>query len=61
MTCNYFQYQGSCTLYSKNICRLLAENMNMKDPEDANDDHQDIIVKSTPSNFAAFVEPLTVK
>ena len=52
MTCNFFQYQRSCTLYSKNICRILAEHMNMKhgthreeDPEDANDDHQDMIVK----------------
>ena len=40
------------TLYSNNICRILAEHMNMKhgthreeDPEDANDDHQDMIVK----------------
>ena len=52
VTCNFFQYQGSCTLDSKNICRILAEHMNMKhgthreeDPEDANDDHQDMIVK----------------
>ena len=52
MTCNFFQYQGSCTLYSRNICRILAEHMNMKhgthrekDPEDANDDHQDMIAK----------------
>ena len=44
MTCNFCQYQGSC--------RILAEHMNMKhwthreeDPEDANDDHQDMIVK----------------
>ena len=47
MTCNFFQYQGSCTLY-----RILAEHMNMKhgthreeDPEDANDYNQDMIVK----------------
>ena len=52
MTCNFFQYQGSCTLYSKSIYRILAEHMNMKhgthrveDPEDATDDHQDMIVK----------------
>ena len=44
---------GSWDAYaSKNICRILAEHMNMKhgthrekDPEDANDDHQDMIAK----------------
>ena len=52
MTRYFFQYQGSCTLYSRNICRILAEHMNMKhgtyregDPEDANNDHQDMVVK----------------
>ena len=54
VTCNFFQYQESCTLYSRNICRILAEHMNMKhgthrekDPEDANDDHQDMIAEGS--------------
>ena len=57
MTCNFFQYQGSCTLYSRNICRILAEHMNMKhethreeDPEDAKMKQTYSVLKQAPSH-----------